>query len=47
MSKELVNIDGNVKRVQKENLTPYKVAIVMLIKEYCNESRKGDSYKRF
>ncbi|XP_035723802.1 anaphase-promoting complex subunit 5-like [Vespa mandarinia] len=46
MSKELVNIDGNVKRVQKENLTPYKVAIVMLIKEYCNESRKAIVVRR-
>ncbi|KAL2712791.1 anaphase-promoting complex subunit 5 [Vespula squamosa] len=46
MSKELINIDGNVKRIQKENLTPYKVAIVMLIKEYCNESRKAIVVRR-
>lgn len=47
MARELVSIDGSVKKVQKEHLSPYKVAIVMLIKEYCNESRKGDSYERF
>lgn len=46
MSKELVNIDGNPKRIQKENLTPYKVAIVMLIKEYCNETRKAIVQRR-
>ncbi|RLU23502.1 hypothetical protein DMN91_003707 [Ooceraea biroi] len=41
MSKEFVTIDGNVKKIQKENLTPYKVATVILIREYCNEATKG------
>ncbi|EZA49509.1 anaphase-promoting complex subunit 5 [Ooceraea biroi] len=40
MSKEFVTIDGNVKKIQKENLTPYKVATVILIREYCNEATK-------
>lgn len=42
MSVDLMNIDGNIKRVQKETLTPYKVATVILIKEYCNETTKGN-----
>lgn len=41
MSKEFVTVDGNVKKVQKENLTPFKVATVILIREYCNENSKG------
>ncbi|XP_034191300.1 anaphase promoting complex subunit 5 ida [Osmia lignaria lignaria] len=41
MSVDLMNIDGNIKRVQKETLTPYKVATVILIKEYCNETTKA------
>ncbi|KAF3423832.1 hypothetical protein E2986_00315 [Frieseomelitta varia] len=40
MSTDLINIDGNIKRVQKETLTPYKIATVILIKEYCNETTK-------
>ncbi|XP_053994438.1 anaphase-promoting complex subunit 5 [Hylaeus volcanicus] len=40
MSTDFMNIDGNIKRVQKETLTPYKVATVILIKEYCNETTK-------
>lgn len=39
MSKEF---DGNVKKIQKENLTPYKIATVILIREYCNETTKGN-----
>lgn len=42
MSMDLMNIDGNIKRVQKEPLTPYKIATVILIKEYCNETTKGN-----
>ena len=41
MSKDFVTVDGNVKKIQKENLTSYKVATVILIKVYCNESTKG------
>ncbi|XP_060832174.1 anaphase-promoting complex subunit 5 [Bombus pascuorum] len=41
MSTDLMNIDGNIKRVQKETLTPYKIATVILIKEYCNETTKA------
>lgn len=44
MSKEFVTVDGNVKKIQKENLTPYKVATVILIREYCNEATKGTFY---
>lgn len=42
MSTDLINIDGNIKRVQKETLTPYKIATVILIKEYCNETTKSN-----
>jgi hypothetical protein len=41
VSKEFVTVDGNVRKIQKENLTPYKVATVILIREYCNEATKG------
>ncbi|XP_031826496.2 anaphase promoting complex subunit 5 ida [Nomia melanderi] len=41
MSTDFLNIDGNIKRVQKESLTPYKIATVILIKEYCNETTKA------
>lgn len=41
MSKDFVTVDGNVKKIQRENLTSYKVATVILIKVYCNESTKG------
>ena len=41
MSTDFMNIDGNIKRVQKETLTPYKIATVILIKEYCNETTKA------
>lgn len=41
MSKDFVTVDGNIKKVQKENVTPYKIATVILIKEYCNETTKG------
>ncbi|XP_032683400.1 anaphase-promoting complex subunit 5 isoform X2 [Odontomachus brunneus] len=41
MSKEFVTVDGNVKKIQKENLTPYKIATVILIREYCNETTKA------
>lgn len=40
MSKEFVTVDGNVRKIQKETLTPYKVATVILIKEYCNDTTK-------
>ncbi|XP_011643849.1 anaphase-promoting complex subunit 5 [Pogonomyrmex barbatus] len=40
MSKEFVTVDGNVRKIQKETLTPYKVATVILIKEYCNDNDK-------
>lgn len=42
MSTDFMNIDGNIKRVQKETLTPYKIATIILIKEYCNETTKGN-----
>lgn len=42
MSTDLMNIDGHIKRLQKETLTPYKIATVILIKEYCNETTKGN-----
>lgn len=41
MSKEFVTVDGNVRKIQKETLTPYKVATVILIKEYCNDTTRG------
>ncbi|GAB1866350.1 Anaphase-promoting complex subunit 5 [Camponotus japonicus] len=41
MSKDFVTVDGNVKKIQKENLTSYKVATVILIKVYCNETTKA------
>lgn len=41
MTTDLTNIDGNIKRIQKETVTPYKVATVILIKEYCNEATKA------
>lgn len=37
MSKEFVTVDGNVRKI---SLTPYKVATVILIKEYCNDTTK-------
>lgn len=43
MSKEFITVDGNVKKIQKENLTPYKIATVILIREYCNETTKGNT----
>lgn len=42
MSKDILNIDGNVKKIQRETLTPYKIAVVILIKEYCLETTKGN-----
>lgn len=42
MSKEFVTVDGSVKKIQKENLTPYKIATVIFIREYCNETNKGN-----
>lgn len=44
MSKEFVTVDGNVRKIQRETLTPYKVATVILIKEYCNDNTKGTLY---
>lgn len=44
MSKEFVTVDGNVRKIQRETLTPYKVATVILIKEYCNDTTKGTFY---
>lgn len=44
MSKDFVTVDGNVKKIQRENLTSYKVATVILIKVYCNEPTKGIFY---
>jgi len=43
MSKDLLSLtsEGSVKKIQKENLTPYKIATVILIREYCNENTKG------
>ncbi|XP_015517721.1 anaphase-promoting complex subunit 5 [Neodiprion pinetum] len=41
MNKDLLNIGTNVKKCQKETLTPYKIAVVMLIREYCNEPTKA------
>ncbi|XP_029166139.1 anaphase-promoting complex subunit 5 [Nylanderia fulva] len=41
MSKDFVTVDGNVKKIQRENLTSYKVATVILIKVYCNEPTKA------
>ncbi|XP_014222514.1 anaphase-promoting complex subunit 5 [Trichogramma pretiosum] len=40
MNKEFANIDGSAKKTQKESLTPYKVAVLMFIKLYCNETNK-------
>ncbi|XP_017876328.1 anaphase-promoting complex subunit 5 [Ceratina calcarata] len=46
MSTDLMNIDGNIKRVQKETLTPYKIATVILIQEYCIETTKAIAERR-
>lgn len=46
MSKDILSLtpDGSVKKIQKENLTPYKIVTVILIKDYCNETAKGIVY---
>ncbi|XP_012256347.2 anaphase-promoting complex subunit 5 isoform X2 [Athalia rosae] len=41
MYKDLLNIGTNVKKCPKETLTPYKIAVVILIKEYCSETTKA------
>ncbi|XP_012287472.1 anaphase-promoting complex subunit 5 [Orussus abietinus] len=41
MIKDMMNIDGNSKKSQREQLTPYKIVVVILIKEYCNERTKA------
>lgn len=41
MNKEVLNIEGAAKKSQRETLTPYKIAIVMFINIYCDESGKG------
>ncbi|XP_012542546.1 anaphase-promoting complex subunit 5 [Monomorium pharaonis] len=46
MSKEFVTVDGNVRKIQKETLTPYKVATVILIKEYCNDTTREITERR-
>ncbi|XP_039305649.1 anaphase-promoting complex subunit 5 isoform X2 [Solenopsis invicta] len=46
MSKEFVTVDGNVRKIQKETLTPYKVATVILIKEYCNDTTREFAERR-
>lgn len=46
MSKDFVTVDGNVKKIQKESLTSYKVATAILIKVYCNETTKAIVEKR-
>ncbi|XP_043461028.1 anaphase-promoting complex subunit 5 [Leptopilina heterotoma] len=40
MNKEVLNIEGATKKSQRETLTPYKIAIVMFINIYCDESVK-------
>lgn len=47
MSKEFVTVDGNVRKIPKETLTPYKVATVILIKEYCNDTTRGTFHCTF
>ncbi|XP_011865096.1 PREDICTED: anaphase-promoting complex subunit 5 isoform X2 [Vollenhovia emeryi] len=46
MSKEFVTVDGNVRKIQRESLTPYKVATVILIKEYCNDTTREIAERR-
>ncbi|XP_066585318.1 anaphase-promoting complex subunit 5 [Prorops nasuta] len=46
MSKDLLHIEGITKKIQKEILTPYKIAVVLLIKEYCHETSKTVVEKR-
>lgn len=41
MYKELLNIEENTNKFQKETITPYKVSVIMLIKQYCYKSPKG------
>ena len=36
MYKGPLNIEDDMNKFQKETLTPYKVALVMLIKDYCS-----------
>ena len=42
MNKEVLSIDGTAKKTQRETLTPYKIAIVMFINIYCDETAKGN-----
>ncbi|XP_015586196.1 anaphase-promoting complex subunit 5 [Cephus cinctus] len=41
MHQDLTNIDANLKKPQREILTPYKIAVVMLIREYCMDREKA------
>ncbi|XP_043287109.1 anaphase-promoting complex subunit 5 [Venturia canescens] len=40
MEKEALNLDDTSNKLQQEILTPYKVAVIMLIKDYCYKSVK-------
>ena len=44
MNKEVLNIEGAAKKTQRETLTPYKIAIVMFVNIYCDETTKGEQY---
>lgn len=37
------DIDSVTKKSQRETLTPYKIAIVMFVNIYCDESVKGNN----
>lgn len=41
MFKELSNTDENSSKSQHETLTPYKIGVILLIKEYCLISSKS------
>lgn len=44
--KDMFNFDGNIRKIKREPLTPYKIAVVGLIKIFCNDKRKG-SFLRY
>ncbi|XP_057337255.1 anaphase-promoting complex subunit 5 [Microplitis mediator] len=40
MYKELLNVEENINNSQKDTLTPYKIAVILLIKCYCSTNVK-------
>ncbi|KAK0177690.1 hypothetical protein PV328_001718 [Microctonus aethiopoides] len=46
MFKEFSNVEENTHKSQKETLTPYKIAVILLIKSYCLPNRKNLTERR-